>query len=224
MHTPSAAQTIASVRARLPAGSELYWGQSDLVSYYNDALDELSERTEFHERYATVKRRKWATLTDLRGILPEEAIRVTAVWSPATNRWLEPTTVRELDWNLGRGWERNTDLARGWFMRGLWWLGTYPRPGDDVSPLRAYFSAMHPHVVDDGSQGQGLTAVPAIPPDFEVALQDHMLYQAFAEHREPRRALGHWADFVARVADLKALVERRVARDRTARMGARRQW
>src|SRR5258706_15646817 len=152
----SVAETLARVRDRLPSGSANFWDDQDLIDAYNCGLDELSEATEFYELSATIPRRKWHSLTDLRGILPDEVIRITAVWNLGSQRWMAPTTVRELDNMLGRGWEMNVDVSRYWFMRGLNWLGTYPRPGDDVSPVRGYFSARHPHVSSHGGLGYGL--------------------------------------------------------------------
>lgn len=219
----TAAEIISRVRGRLPATSVNFWtDELDLIPAYNDALDELSEATEFYERYATVPRRKWAVYTDLRGILPEEVTRITAVWNPITSRWLRPITVRELDLTVGRKWEANIDLARAWWVRGLYWLGAYPRAGDDISPLRVYFSAMHPHVSSTAGPGYGLTASPEIPHDFEIAIEEYMLYALYAPSKETQRCMRHWQEYKLHETRFKAFVDNRISRDRTPKIGARR--
>jgi len=218
----TAATTLAAVRARLPATSSNFWSDDDLIEAYNDALDELSEATEFYELNATVPRRKWHSLTDLSGILPEEVIRITAVWNMGSQRWMDPTTPRELDRMLGRGWEQNVDVSRFWFMRGLKWLGTYPRPGDDVSPVRVYFSAKHPHVSADGGLGYGLTAPSMLPPDFDSAIEEYSLYALISQHRESKKAMEHYQAYLEMERDLKQHVEGRITRDRIPHMGLRR--
>jgi hypothetical protein len=219
---PTVSETFASVRALLPPGNLNFWDDTkDLLPAYNEALDDLSMATEFYELRVSMPRRMWATYHDLRGVLPDEAIRVTAVWNPITGRWLVPTSPRELDNNLGRGWERNIDLARGWWMRGCWWLGIYPKPTDDISPLSVYFSAMAPHIVPDTLR-YGYNSTPAIPADFDVAIRQYMLYTLFADNKESNRAVEHYKSYKIKATELKSLVDDRIQNDRAAHMGSRR--
>jgi hypothetical protein len=212
----TAAESIARIRDRLPATSGNFWLDSDLLSAYNEALDELSEATEFYERYATIPRRKKNTLHDLRGILPEEALRLTAIFDTNTNRWLVPTSVRELDLKLGRAWEDHTTSPLWWFMRGLFFLGVYPAAADDEGRLRAYFSAMHPHATEANQD----IFRPSLPSDYDVTLEDYALYTLFADARETAKALEYWSAYQEQEKKLKALVSGRIAADYVPMMGA----
>lgn len=219
----TAASIISRVRDRLPpGGSQNFWSDSDLVATLNDSLDTLSKATHFYERHIIVPRRKWCIYTDLRGVLPEEGLRITAIWNPKSYRWLTPTTVRELDAQLGRGWERNIDLASVWFMRSPWWMGVYPKASDDTSPVRVYFSAMHPHVSETGGLAFGLNTALSIPSDFDAAIEEYMLYMLFVDSKDAKRAMEHWGKYRELETDFKKLIKARINHDRTPHMGARR--
>lgn len=218
----TAAQTIARVKISLEDPQEKFFTVDDYVRAYNDALDEISEATEIYESSVYVKRRKWAVYTDLRGALPPTALRVTAVWNPLSQKWLDPTTVRELDATVGRHWERQSDQTRWWFMRGLWYLGAYPTAADDTSPLRVHFSALMPHVEALGGLGSGLTTSPDLPPDFHEAIENYMLYELMGERKEVDKSLEYYKRFMAQIPLLKDMGENRMRKDRTPKMGARR--
>jgi len=217
------AQVIESVRERLRDMESVRYTDQDLVDAYNDALDEIADATEFYELSAVVKRRKWALYTDLRGILPPEFLRVKAVWNMSTNRWLDPTDIRELDLRLTRGWEKNANLSRWWFMRGMWHLGAYPVPGDDYSNLKVYYASLVPHI----SLGD-VDFVPSgtfpFPPDFNCAIEFYMLFSLLADAGETQKALGFWSQYAELEEQLKAMVQQRMTRDRIVHMGARRSW
>jgi hypothetical protein len=218
----TAAQTIARVQVNLEDPAEKFFKISDYVRAYNEALDEISEATEINESSVYVKRRKWAVYTDLRGALPPVALRITSIWNPLSQKWLDPTTVRELDETVGRDWERRTDQTRWWFMRGLWFLGAYPAPGDDMSPLRVHFSALLPHIVQEGGLVSGLSSSPNLPPDFHEAIENYMMYKMLVERKEVDKALEYYKRFSAQIPSLNDVGSNRMRRDRIAKMGARR--
>jgi len=206
----------------LPGDIGNFFDDDDYVLAYNDALDELGDATEVHEIYVTVKRRKWAVYADLRSVLPTTVLRVTAVWNPLSGKWLDPTTPRELDLNVGRGWEKIVDSSRWWFMRGLWTLGAFPVPGDDTSPLRVHCSALLDHVELDGGLATGLTLSPPIPRDFDMAIQEYMLSSLLSDRGESKKAIEHWASYKDGEQSLGDASTKRMSRDRVPRMGARR--
>jgi len=223
MPTPTVAQTFETIRGLLPRESANYWSDDDLLDAYNDAVDEIADATEFYERHVVVKRRKWAVYTDLRQILPTDALRVTAVWNIATQKWLAPTTTRELDESVGRGWEKNSDInTRWWFMQGLWHLGAYPVAGDDTSPLKVYFAACPPHVMMTDSFNTGLQLTQPLPFDFNAAIENFMLSTLLADQRESTKAIERWNEFIQIISQLDDTSKQRMSRVRTPRMGARR--
>ena len=218
----SAQEIINNVIVRLEDPEYKFFSLSDLVLAYNNALDEIADATEINELTAMVKRKKGSPYADLRGVLGPNALRVTAVWNPATSRWLEPTTVEELDSHKGRYWEGEKDYSRWWFMRGLYFLGTHPTCGNDISPLRIHYSATFNHVEQDGGLVTGLSSKVELPSDFSDAIENHMLYELYAQRKETEKSLSHYADYVTHEKDLFDLANSRMRRDKIQYNGARR--
>lgn len=219
----TAAETIDRVRLAIEDPKSAYFTMEDYVRVYNDALDEVSELTEVNEAHVYVKRRKHALYTDLRGILPPTFLRITSVYNPHSGKWLNPTSVRELDASIGRFWERRSEHSRWWFMRGLWFLGAYPVPSDDMQPLKIWYSSLLPHVKLDGGLLTGTSTSPDIPPDFHTAIENYMMYALLAERKETDKSLTFYKRFSDQVLpSLVDVAENRMRRDRAPKMGARR--
>jgi hypothetical protein len=219
----TAQQIIDRVLIRLEDPDNRFFATADLVLAYNDALDELSEATEVNENYVTIKRRKWAAYSDLRGYLPPDVLRITAIWNPSSERWLHPVTVRDLDDTLGRQWENKPDNeSRWWWTRGIYFLGTYPVPGTDNSPLRIHYVSQLPHVEEKGGLVTGLTVAANLPPDFSTAIEHYMMYALLVQKKESQKAMEHWVRYQSHEGELKDLSKNRMRRDKVPRMGARR--
>ena len=218
----TAQQIVDRVLVRLEDPDQRFYTTSDLVSLYNEALDELAEFTEANENYVTVKRRLYAPYIDLRGYLPPDALRVTAVWNMNTSRWLAPTTTRELDETLGRKWEEKPDDARWWWMRGIYFLGAYPVASDSTSTLRVYYLSLFPHVDEDGGLATGLSTSVRLPPDYASAIEDYMMYSLLVQKKETQKAMQHWARFRDAEQELSNLSKNPLRRNKTFIMGARR--
>jgi hypothetical protein len=215
---------IDRVLARLEDPDQRFFSTSDLVGAYNDALDELAETTEVHESSVVLKRRKWAAYHDLRGVLPPDALRVRAVWDIVSCKWVAPTTPRELGDTVGRQWEWKPDVSsRWWWMRGLYFLGAYPVPGDDVSSLKVYYSSLLPHVEEEGGLVTGLDSRTGdIPPDFEDAIEHYMMYTLLAQRKESQKSLQFWNRYQEHENLLADVSKNRMRSDRTPHMGSRR--
>jgi hypothetical protein len=218
----TASTIIERVRVRLEDPNARFFTTSDLVGAYNEALDELAEATEVNENYVTVKRRKWAPYADLRGYLPPDALRVTAIWNPSTSKWLHPVTVQQLDETLGRKWEFKPDQSRWWWMRGLYFLGTYPVVGNDTTPIRVHYVSILPHVEENGGLVTGLTTSASLPPDFSEAIEHYMMYALLPQKKEGMKALEHYQRYKEHEGELEDLAKNRMRKDRTPQMGARR--
>lgn len=220
----TAQSIIDSVRAQLPSTSVNFWTDADIVRVYNDALDEISDATETYERSVVIRRRKNAIYTDLRGIMAPSALRIRSIWNPDIQRWLFPTTVKELDESVGRGWEKSPGpgTAAWWFMRGLWYLGIYPAADSDSTSVKVYFTACMPHVSIDGGLSHGLGAEPPIPHDFGRMVENYMLYALWSEQREAQKALAYWGMYKKQEQDFREFGQQRMNRPRTFRIGAHR--
>jgi hypothetical protein len=107
-------------------------------------------------------------------------------------------------------------------MRGLYFLGTYPTCENDISPLRIHYSATFPHVVEDGGLVTGLTSKVELPPDFNDAIENHMLYELYAQRKETEKSLSHYADYAKHEKLLYDLAHSRMRRDKISYRGAKR--
>ncbi len=219
----TAAEAIERVRIAIEDPDGKFFELEDFVRVYNDALDEISEITEVYESHVYVKRRKFALYADLRGVLPPTFLRITSVYNPHSGKWLNPTSVRELDSSIGRFWERRAEHSRWWFMRGLWFLAAYPVPEDDMHPLKIWYTSLLPHVEINGGKVSGTGNTPDLPPDFHTAIENYMMYALLAERKEADKALSYYQRFTDQILpSLRDMAENRMQRDRPAKMGARR--
>lgn len=135
----------------------------------------------------------------------------------STNRWSRPVQVRSLDAQYRR-WEVVYGAMQWMFMRGLWWLGIWPRSATD-GPLYAgssnsYIDLYHtaiplPLVFDDDT--------PPFPEEFHYALVDYALYDLFMQDREPKKAMKRWEQYVMLRDKLEKYVDGRTAVDRLHR-------
>ncbi len=213
---------IDKVRIRVEDPDSRFFSTADMVLSYNDALDEISEGSEVYEREMTVQRRKNAAYIDLRAYLPEDSLRITAVWNIGTNKWMAPITVEEMDNAIGRQWENRPDSSRFWWMRGIYFLGTYPVVTSDTDPVRIHYASLMPHVEENGGLMTGLGTSAPLPPDFSETIQNYMLYTLFGQKKETKKSLMHYVRYAEDEAELRDLAHNRMQRDNVPRMGARR--
>src|SRR3989304_1473421 len=211
------AETMERVRARLRPDSATFFSDADMLAAYNDALDEVSEATDFFERQVMLRLREGAVYNDLRGQIPEEALRVVSVWNPALGIWLDPVTPAALDERARREWEKVTDTPHWWWMRGLWWMGVHPKPGNATTALKVYYCGLHPH-----ASLSNTSFAPDLPPDGDDALEEYMLYAFYAQRKEAAKAAERWVRYSELERSLGDLKDKRQSRDRVAIVGKRR--
>jgi len=201
----------STVRDRYESNSTVRLSDDRLDAAINDGVEELSERTEAFESYVVVPVKSGRTYYDIRNFLPDEAIKVTSVWLPSENWWLEYMPPRKFTW---REWERTNGASRNWFMRGLFHLGVFPHLAANTGVMHVYFKHIHPPLSNTWSEIY-------VPEDFVEAVEEYALYDLYAQDRETGKALLHWAGFVERAKPLRDLVERRGKRPRAGRMANR---
>lgn len=198
------------VRTRFEAESSTRWSDAQIDGAINAAVRELSEGTGFYERNVSIPIGAQQVYYDLRGYVPEEVLAITAVWSVANQLWLEyrpPERMPLLEW------ERVEGAALNWFARGLFWLGIFPRPGADGDYLRAYYTGLHPTLVNDDDP------VYDMPEDFGPALEDYALYELQGKDGETSKALLHYDSYVKAEGRLMQTVQARNAHARESTMG-----
>lgn len=177
----------------------------------NDAVAELSEVTRYYERWVSFPLKKNRTYYDLRGLTPEIVLSVTAVWHEEGIRWLTPMSVSDMDRDR---WEETAGNPIGWFTRGAWWLGIWPRPSSDVDEwIRMYYTAVAPELTDDGHEPKQL------PDEFIPALEEYTLYELQHREGETDKALYWWGKYKERERALEQHMAHRVTTARTGTIG-----
>lgn len=198
------------VRTRFEAASTTRWADADINAAINDGLGELSEATRYFERWASLPLKAERTYYDLRGLTPEGVLSVTAVWHEPGVRWLQPANVAD----VGTDFEETSGNPTAWFVRGLWWLGIWPRPTTDVDEfIRIYYTGVAPSLEEDGEVPDQL------PDEFVPALEEYALYELQQRDGETDKALYWWAAYKTREAALEKHVAHRITTARTGRIG-----
>jgi len=199
------------VRTRYEHSSTTRWADTDINAAINDGLAELSEATRYHERWVSVPLKQNRTYYDLRGLIPETVMSVTAVWHEQGVRWLTPINLSDIGYEE---WEESTGNPIGWFIRGAWWLGIWPHPTSDVDEwVRVYFTGVAPSLAEDGQEPRGL------PDEFVPALEEYACYELHQREGETDKALYWWGKYKERERALEQHMAHRVTTARTGVIG-----
>lgn len=206
--------TLSDIRSRVRTkfeASSTRWSDADIDAAINDGLAELSEVTRYYESWASIMLKDSRTYYDLRGLTPETAMSVTSVWHEPGVRWLTPVNIADIGYDE---WEETSGNPTGWFTRGLWWLGIWPRPSADVDEyIRVYYSAVAPKLVDDGDEPRQL------PDEFVPALEEYAVYELQQREGETDKALYWWGKYKEREAKLEQHMAHRITTARTGKIG-----
>jgi len=207
----SLSEIRSRVRTRFEHSSTTRWTNADINAAINAGLEELSEATGYYERHISIPLKQDRTYYDLRGLIPDTALTVSAVWHENTNRWLNPLTHREMTYEE---WETVIGDPIVWFPRGLWWLGLWPHPSGDVDQwVKVYFCGIAPALTDDAQEPADL------PEEFCDALEEYAIYELEQREGETEKALMMWQSYRQREYQLAQHVSHRVHRARSGRVG-----
>lgn len=206
----SFADLESSARTVFEAESSARWESQDFLDAANEGLDDLSE-TGFYERFATIPLKGRQTYYDLRGFLPEDLVRLTFVFNPDNQLWLDPMAIVDM---VTPRWETIPGTPQQYLVRGLYWLGLYPRPESDTGSVRVYYEGLAPHFKDSSS------IISDLPDDLTMVLEDYILYDLSARDGESDKAMLHWSDYWKGRKDLNGFVKNRIE-SRAGRMSRR---
>lgn len=199
------AQLRADVFRRLQesASAPVFWSQADVDAALLEGYQEISDATEWCERWFTVDLLQSRPAYDLRTLTTDTVLNVGRAFHVDTNRWLTPTTPRELDRGYRR-WETITGEPVRLWTSGLWWLRYYPLAGTDAGEVKQYAAVLPEDMVDD-------TDEPGFPGTFHYGLVEYALADLWAQDGEPTKALASWKAYLAYEAALTAFVQGRAA-------------
>ncbi len=191
------------VRRRLNELTTVFYSDDDVKNAINEGYQEMADATEFYEREAMVPMLKKRTYYDLKPILPNTFLSPRRIYNIETNRWLDPTDPRELDYHTYVRWELVEGAPEKYFLRGNWWMGVFPRPTKDSLGLRFYFTAIPPQFVESREE-------PEFPQEYHEGLISFALSDLLAPERESSKALMHWTSYLKYQNDLQQYVNQRV--------------
>lgn len=195
-------------RLRDPSTSTIFWTDADVAAALNDGYQEISDATEWYETYSIINLLSNQTYYDLRYVLSDTILAPKVAYNNTTSRWLDPCNIRDLDHSY-RQWETVTSEPERMFLRGLWWLGFWPKAADDdiLGSIKFHFSALPPALDDD-------TDEPEIPNEFQIALIEYALFDLLAQDRETNEALRHWSLYIGLEERFRRYVGGRLETDR----------
>lgn len=194
----------AEVRRRLAEiNAPVFWTDADI----DDAIDlgyaEISDETEWLEEWVDIELLRQRPYYDLRRVVGDDLLSVGPAFDRQTNRWLLPSTTRQLDAGDWR-WERVTGEPQRIFVRGLWWLGYYPRIQSDVGTIKQYYTRLPDPLVLDADLGRD--DEPGFPETWHLALADFAMSDLLAQDGENELAEVYWNDYSVNETALKQFV------------------
>jgi hypothetical protein len=186
------------------AQPSVFWSDADVDAAVALGYQELSDASEWNELWIDITLLQDRPYYDLRYVIPDTLLSIKPCFDRNTNRWLIPSTVRELDMN-DRRWERATDRPQRIFLRGLYWLGLFPRIQSDGSKdLKQYYTALPPPLVDEWDE-------PGFPDTFHMTIVDFAETDLWAQDGETTLATAAWGRYESGEKALIAWVQERSA-------------
>lgn len=191
------------------SSSPTFWSRDEVKAALNDGYEEISDATEWYERNQVINLLSNRTYYDLRSVLSADTfLTPKRCLNSQTDRWLTPTSIRDMDTQLYRRWEVITVTEpERMFQRGLWWLGVFPQKGADSGTLRFYFTAIPPPLSADGDE-------PGFPEEFHYGLIEYAIGDLLGQEAESGKAIGKWGEYLGFEAGLGSYVDGRISLDR----------
>jgi hypothetical protein len=192
----------------------VFFADEDVDTANNDGYMELSDETEWFEEYLDIDLLKNRPYYDLFNIIGPFFLSLKPAFERQSNRWLFPSTVPALD-DGDRRWERSINLPQRFFMRGLRWLGLWPKTnadGDGTYPTKLYYTRLPEPICDD-------TDEPGFPDTFHLGICYYAAATLLASDGESKLAVLMWAKYQESEQDLNAWVQKRVQRPNAPVMG-----
>lgn len=182
----------------------VFWSDADIDTALNDGYAELSDATEWFEAYLEVPLLNNRPYYDLRTVIGDTFLAIRPGYDEQTSRWLVPTAIRQFDAH-DRRWERVTGEPQRVVMRGLWWVGYWPRVQADTSGLiKQYYVGLPPPMVEDDDE-------PGFPEAFHLGCVEYAMADLFSQDAETTLALAAWDAYLATEAGLQAWVDDRAS-------------
>ena len=205
-------QTETFRRIREAVGSGVYFSTEDIKDALNDGYAELSDVTEWFEEYLEIDLLRRRPYYDLFSLIGRSFLSIKPAFDEQVNRWLIPSTVRGLD-DHDRRWERVVGRPQRLILRGIRWLGLYPRTEADGTTIKVYYTRLpEPLCADDDE--------PGFPEGYHQGLVAYALCDLFAQDGESRLSEAAWAEYLGYEHQLQQWVQHRPSRPLMHVMGS----
>lgn len=201
--------TLAEIKAEVfrrldeSASTQVFFTEADVEAAIGDGLSELSDATEWDERWQTVDLLAARPWYDVRTILGTHVLSVREAFHEDTNRWLVTGRQSDLDRADAR-WERVPAPPQRMMTAGLWWVSYWPRIGSDTGTVKQYYTALPDALEDDADE-------PGFPEPYHYALVEYAIYDLKAQEGETTMALQAWEAYLRYEASLQAFVDGRLS-------------
>jgi hypothetical protein len=191
-------QTDVFRRLEESSATPVYWTLAQVKEALNDGYEEISDTTEWFETSTSVNKTT-STYYDLSSVLASLPLTVTGVYNPETVSWLEPTTERELDTTYTKWMDAGGEPGKV-LMRGLWWMGVFPKADAATGTLVIHYSALPPALSADGD-------TPGFPKEHHVGLVEYAVYDLLCQDAEFKKAEKYYARYLVHQEKLRAYVK-----------------
>jgi hypothetical protein len=188
--------------------SPTFWSEADVELSINEGYEEISDSSEWYEEYNVISLLSHLQYYDLRTLLPDTFLAPKRFFNQTTSEWLSPVVLRELDFHTTRQWETVDGEPQRTLMRGLWWLGFWPKQPTDTGKIKFYYSAIPVRMTED-------TDEPGFPVEYHKYLVEFALYDLLTQDGETKKALVHWQTYLEGERLLRVSVGSRIATDRS---------
>jgi hypothetical protein len=181
--TFAALRTDVFRRLNESSTTPVFWTEDDVENALNEGYAELSDQTEWYERWLSIDLLNNRPYYDLRTVVPRTVLSIRAAFNEQTNRWLTPSRVADVE-TYDRRWEKKI--------------------GSDAGTVKQYYTALpDPMVLDDDE--------PGFPDAFHPGLVEYAVADLWAQDAETDLALQAWRAYLSYETALQAWVDGRVS-------------
>lgn len=188
-------------RLREVSSAPVFFSEADVEEALNAGYAELSDASEWYEVSQNIDILEDRPYYDLRRVLGAAFLAVGPGFDTQTSQWLLPTVTKQFDAH-DRRWERVVGEPQRLIIKGLWWLGYWPRFGADSGTIKQYYTALPPVLAEDDDE-------PGFPENFHDGCIEFALADLWAQDAETTRALLAWAQYLETEAALSEWVSER---------------
>ena len=182
-------------------GTEVFWRDTDVEFAISEGEMEMADATEWNEKFQVVDLLLDRPYYDARTMMRHPFLVAGPAFNITTNRWLEMTTTRQLD--IGDfQWEERLAEPDRMVIRGLWWIGYWPKRNSTLGQVKQYYAALPDAMDEDADE-------PGFHQSFHYGLVEYALWDLHMQDGEYTLAADSWREYLGYEGALKLYTEKR---------------